>query len=248
MELQSSSAAGDAQFGTTQWTQIVNAVAEDEPEEARRALAILCQSYWFPLYAYARRKGNQPADAEDVTQGFLLNMLEKNWLERADRSKGKFRTFLLTCFDRYLYGEYDKASALKRGGDCEILPLDDGEAESKFALAARSERSPEEAYDLAWATEVLRRTLERLKEHYAERGNADLYDALCPMLVGEAEYGQLAEAAASLGLEPGSVRVASSRMRQKYRELLLAEVTQTVANSDAAKEEYQQISEILRRA
>ena len=239
---------GSDRFSTTQWTQVLVAVENDDPEEARKALANLCQIYWYPLYTYIRRKGKQPADAEDLTQGFLMRMLEKSWLDRVDQSKGKFRTFLLTCFDRYLYGEHDKVTARKRGGGCDIVSVDWSEAESKLALAVRDERTPEEAFDLAWATEVLRRTLEKLQEHYSETGKAHLYETLSPLLVGEAEYGQLAEAAESLAMESGAVRVASTRMRQKYRELLLAEVTQTVASRETAEEEYRQIGEILRRA
>ena len=239
---------GTRTFTPRRVAEVLQAREGTDDESGRTALANLCACYWHPLYTYVRRKGKQPADAEDLTQGFLMQMLEKRWLDRVDRSKGKFRTFLLTCFDRDLYGEHDKVTARKRGGDCDILSVDWNEAESKLALNSREERSPEEAFDLAWATEILRRTLERLQEHYSETGKARLYKALSPLLVGEAEYGQLAKVASRLEMEPGAVRVASTRMRQKYRELLLVEVSQTVIDDDAAREEYRQIGEILRRA
>lgn len=231
-------------FSTTQWTVVLN--AQDE-QAGNEALSQLCQTYWFPLFTYVRRKGHQPADAEDLTQGFLTALIEKRWIDRANRNRGRFRTFLLTCFDRYLCGEFDKTTALKRGGHREIVSVDWNEAETKLNYAMRAERTPEEAYDLAWATEILRRALQRLQESYEESGKSDIYQVLSPMLVGEAEYGQLAEAASTLGMEAGAVRVASTRMRQKYRELLFAEVAQTVVGEEEAQAEYRQISEILRR-
>ena len=155
----------NGRFRTTQWTQVLEACENGEETQGRRAFSGLCLNHWYPLYGYVRRKGKQPADAEDLTQGFLAQLLEKKRLADAGvhRSKGKFRTFLLTCFDHYLSNQRERARAEKRGGDRTIFSLDWEHAEMRYSYEPIDHRTPEFFYERAWAYEVLTQTLGRLK-------------------------------------------------------------------------------------
>ena len=231
-------------FGTTQWTQVIQA-RDGEDEAASIAMENLCRKYWMPLYGYIRRKGNPPAEAEDLTQGFFLHLLEKHWLASVDQGKGRFRTFLLVCLNNFLSDEHAKRSAQKRGGGRAILSLDWESAEGNYQIDPPDERSPEMYFEKKWATETLRRALHRLKVSYEESGRGELYGKLRPYLTGNSERGQFAHLAQELGMEETAVRVAVSRLRKRYRESLKEEVAETVASSDDADEEFRHVCQVL---
>lgn len=233
-------------FHTTQWTQVLTAREGGDDQAAWRALENLCRLYWFPLYGYVRRKGYQQADAEDLTQGFFAQLLEKHRLASVAREKGKFRTFLLTCLDNHLRDEHDKRTARKRGGDCTIVSLDWESAESRYSLDPPDEKSPEHYFEKKWALEILARALARLREDYQESGKGELFNRLKPYLTGSAERGQFGEIGEALGMNETAVRAAVSRLRKRYREMLRAEICDTVANPEDADEEYEHVCRVLR--
>ena len=232
-------------FGTTQWTMVLAAREDDDGAGAQRALENLCRTYWLPLYGYVRRKGYQSADAEDLTQGFLAQLLHKGGLATVGPEKGKFRTFLLTCMNNYVRDEWVKRSAQKRGGDCTILSLDWEDAETQYQLDPADERSPSHYFERKWAFQVLARALVRLRESYAESGKEALFDRLKPFLSGDSERGQISAIAAELEMNEPAVRVAVSRLRKRYRDMLRAEVFDTVADPEAADEEYEHVCRVL---
>ena len=232
-------------FGTTQWTQVLAARDGGDDGKAQRALENLCRLYWFPLYGYVRKKGYQQSDAEDLTQGFFAQILEKNSLSSVAREKGKFRTFLLTCLNNYLHDEHDKKSAKKRGGDRQILSLDWEDAETKFKLDPPDDRTPEHYFEKKWALEILKRALARLREDYEESGRGELFRQLKPYLTGNSEPGQLGDIAAALQMKENALRAAVSRLRKRYRDMLKREICDTVANADDADDEYQHVCQVL---
>lgn len=209
--------------------------------DATRALDRLCQCYWYPLYAYVRRKGYPPADAEDLTQEFFARLLHKNYLSTVDQRKGRFRSFLLASLEHFLAKEWNRAHRIKRGGRFTFVSLDDQTAEERYLLEPRHEVSPEALYDRNWALAVLERALERLGSEYAAAGKADLFAHLKCFLSGDREEQDYAGAAAHLQMSQGAARVAVHRLRSRYGELLRAEVAETVLRPEDIDEELQQL-------
>jgi RNA polymerase sigma factor (sigma-70 family) len=222
-------------FVTTRWTLVV-AAGRGPSADAARALEELCRVYWYPLYAYARRHGRAPADAEDLTQGFFARFLARNYLEGLDADHGRFRAFLLAAFKHFLANEADKAARLKRGGDAVMIPLDAADAEARYAAEPADTLSPDKLYDRAWARALLERVLARLRGDLAADGRTAQFDALVPFLTA-GEEGEYAAAAAALGASEGAVRVAVHRLRRRYRELLREEVAQTLTRPELAEDE-----------
>jgi RNA polymerase sigma factor (sigma-70 family) len=230
-----SSAPGDI-FATTHWTVVLAAGKRSSPE-ASRALEELCKTYWFPLYAYVRRRGHAKADAEDLVQAFFARLLAKNFLAGLDSEKGKFRAFLLAALKHFLANEWDKAQAQKRGGGAAHLSLDWQTADTKFQVAAQNEPSPDKAFDREWALALLARVIERLQKECAAEGKGKLFEQLKTFLMaGKGESAQ-AEVARTLGMEEGAVRVAVHRLRKRYRELLRAEIANTLSDAAMVDEE-----------
>jgi RNA polymerase sigma-70 factor (ECF subfamily) len=207
---------------------------------ARQAMGELAQLYWFPLYAYLRRRGSPPAQAEDLVQGFFAQLLERDALTAVDRSKGKFRSFLLACLQNYLADQSDKARALKRGGHRPILSLDALAAEARYAAEPVDQLTPERVFERRWARTLIDETLARLRDDYAARGQAPLFAALQHLLVGDAgdTYARLAP---RLGLTEAAVKVAAHRLRRRYRELLRDQIAQTVSDPALIAEEIRQL-------
>lgn len=231
----SSSASGDV-FATTHWT-VVLASGKHSTPEAQAALEELCRTYWFPLYAYVRRRGYAKADAEDLTQAFFAKLLEKNFLAQLDSDKGKFRAFLLAALKHFLANEWDKAQAQKRGGGEQTLSLDWETADTKFQVAAQNEPSPDKAYDREWALALLAKVIERLQRECEQDGKGKLFDQLKVFLMaGKSELAR-AEVARALGMEEGAVRVAIHRLRKRYRQLLRDEVANTLSDAAMVDEE-----------
>jgi RNA polymerase sigma factor (sigma-70 family) len=217
---------GPSQFTTTHWSVVLEA-ARPESAGSVQAFARLYRDYWYPLYGYVRRRGRSPHEAEDLTQDFFVTLLERQRLRGMERAGGRFRSFLLKALQNFLANEWDRASARKRGGGVPVLPLDDLDAESRF-LADGSGGSPETDFDRSWAFAVIRHAMDNLAREMEAAGKGNLLQLLRPHLQGDRSGRPHAEVAAELGLSEGAVKVAVHRLRQRYGELLRAEVARTV--------------------
>ena len=232
---QHTSGPGDI-FATTHWT-VVLAAAQTPSPLATRALEELCRTYWYPLYAYVRRRGYGKEDAEDLVQAFFARLLEKNFLASLDSEKGKFRAFLLASLKHFLANERDKAQTQKRGGGQVHLSLDWQTADSRYQLADGAEPSPDKAFDREWALALLGRVIERLQAECETDGKGRLFEQLKAFLTaGKAESAQR-DIANVLGMEEGAVRVAVHRLRKRYRQLLRDEIANTLADAAMVEEE-----------
>jgi RNA polymerase sigma factor (sigma-70 family) len=226
----------DRSFVPTQWSVVLKAARQGSPD-ADEALAILCQAYWYPLYAFVRHQGHSAHDAEDLTQAFFARLLEKRYLEGMQREGGRFRSFLLTALKRFLANEWHRARAQKRGGKRTILSLNGEIAESRYALEPAHTMSPDKLYERQWAQALLDRVMAKLREDYAASDKADWFARLSGTLGrprGEVPYRELA---AGLGTTEGAVKMAAQRLRARYRALLRAEVGDTVARPEEIDEE-----------
>ncbi len=224
---------------------MVRAAADPAAPAAAAALEHLCQAYWYPLYGFIRRQGHAPADAQDLTQTFFAQLLEKNWIRRADHELGRFRSFLLMALKRFLANEWDKANTLKRGGHCQIVPLDFDTAETRFSLEPASTATPEQAYEKQWALTLLDSVLHHLREEYVQSGQAPLFDALKPCLLGSRESQPYAILATQLGMTEGAIKVAVHRMRERYRTQLKAQIAETVAAPEEIDQEIRHLFRVL---
>jgi RNA polymerase sigma factor (sigma-70 family) len=216
-----SSAGSRCRFEATRWSIVLAAGGETAGCDRRSALEELARSYWPPLYAYLRRDGHQPARAEDLVQGFFARLIEKNDLRSIDRSKGKFRSFVLASLKHFVLNQREKERALKRGGGVKTLSFDAGEAESRYGLEPVDRRTPEDVFNRRWALTVLDAVMARLQQEHVERGQGQVFQLLKGALTGDAAEGYAA-LAARLGTSEGALRVAAHRMRKRYRELLRA--------------------------
>jgi RNA polymerase sigma-70 factor (ECF subfamily) len=225
-----------ASFSTTSWGVVLTA-GQDDMAGAAAAMEQLCRRYWYPIYAFVRRRGADREEAEDLTQGFFAHLLEMETLAKVDRRKGKFRTFLLAALTKYLSNEWDKRQTIKRGGRREIISLDEAVAEQAYGLEPVEPSSPEKLFDRRWATTLVDGVLALLREEYRAAGKGDLLAQLEPGLTQEAAPGCHADWAAALGLGEGAVRVALHRLRRRFGELLRQEIAQTVASPAEVDEE-----------
>ena len=219
--------SGAACFDTTHWS-VVSAAAESVSPNAAAALETLCRTYWYPLYSYIRRKGYSAADAQDMTQEFFCRLIGKKYLASVDRSAGSFRSFLLASVNHLLANEWDKAQTLKRGGGREFISLNSEEAESRFAQEGSVSDSPERAFDRRWAMALLDEALVRLRVEFTNGGKLRQFDLLKGFLSNLADEGAYAVIAETLGVDANGVAVAVHRLRRRYRELVRAEIAQTV--------------------
>lgn len=232
-------------FVTTRWTMVMTAAAEDRAP-ASRALDELCRAYWVPLYAFARRQGLSPAEAEDATQGFFARLLARNDLAHANRERGRFRSFLITSFKNFLANQRRDAGRLKRGGGEAAMPLDFAEAEAVLQNAAHSGISPDKMFDRQWAEAVLDQAAQRFREQYAASGKGAQADALLPFLWAHHEDAESAELATRLDISAGAARVALHRARTRFRELVRGEIAQTVLSEAEVDAELQNLIDVLR--
>jgi RNA polymerase sigma-70 factor (ECF subfamily) len=222
------SAPGDV-FATTHW-MVVLAAGKKHTPQSDGALEELCRTYWFPLYAYVRRRGHNKQDAEDLTQAFFARFLEKNYLSGLSSERGRFRAFLLASLKHFLANEWDKSQAQKRGGGAAHLSLDWQTADTKFQVAATDGPGPDQAFDREWALALLAKVIERLQSECAADGKAKLFEQLKMFLMaGKGESAQ-SDVAKALGMEEGAVRVAVHRLRKRYRALLRDEIAQTLSD------------------
>ncbi|MCY2930891.1 MAG: sigma-70 family RNA polymerase sigma factor [Planctomycetota bacterium] len=233
----STAGLGQAAFAPTQWALIVAAAGDRRQTLTRKALEALAQAYWFPLYAFVRRQGEGPAQAEDLVQDFFAALIEKEYLAQADRARGKFRSFLLAAMKHFLSKQRDRARAIKRGGGRRLVEMDALEAEARYAVEPADRQTPERLFDRRWAMAVLELVLGRLGREYAAGGKGELYAAIQPSLTGGAEALDTQRAARELKMTPGALRVAVHRLRRRYRDLLKAEIAQTVDSPARVEEE-----------
>ena len=227
-----SSVGGEAaQFHTTRWTLVI-ASARDQSEAGREAFASLYQIYWYPLYAFARRRGHSPHDAQDLTQGFFLHILEHRSLSGVDRLKGKFRSFLLACFQNYLSVETLRAHRLKRGGQCQFVSLDLETAENRYRYEPADFLTAEKIFEARWALTLLEQAMTRLGQEYLARGRGPVFDIL-RAFVGITETkpeGSYEGAAKALGVGVGTVKTFIQRLRKRYMAVVREEVALTVSD------------------
>jgi RNA polymerase sigma factor (sigma-70 family) len=229
-----SDAAG---FAATRWTLVLAAADGNVSPRARAAMEELCRLYWYPLYAYVRRRGHEAHEAEDLTQEFFLRLLAKKSLADVDRQKGKFRAFLLAALKHFLANEWDRRHAQKRGGREVVISLDALGAESRYQLEPAHELTAEKLFERQWAIAVLDQVLARLQTELAAEGKQAMFDGLKPFLAAGRQAGGYAEAAARLGMTEGAVKTAVHRLRRRYRQLLREEIAQIVAEPEEIDEE-----------
>jgi len=231
-----SSRAPAEYFATTHWTVVLHARQADSPQ-AREALERLCQGYWYPLYAFVRRQGHDAHDAQDLTQEFFARLLEKNYLQDVDRAKGRFRSFLLASLKHFLANEWDRRKALKRGGARTHVPIDSQSAETRYGLEPAHDQSPEKLFERRWALTLLDQVLHRLREEFVAEGKAEHFEQLKITLTTDRRSVPYADLGSRLGLSEGAVKVAVHRLRQRYREVLRAEISHTVARPEDVEAE-----------
>ena len=243
--LQNESAAHPAaQFATTHWS-VVLAAGDGASPRSKEALEKLCRTYWYPLYAYVRRLGNDKEVAKDLTQAFFARLLEKNYLGQVDRLKGRFRSFLLGALKHFLADEWDKARAQRRGGGTPLFSLDDDTAENRYRLEPVDEKSPDKLFDRRWALLTLEQAANRLRKEYHDTGKGELLGQLQGFLSGDLEASSYGQAAARLGMTENTLKSYVHRLRLRNRELLREVIADTVASAKQVDEELRDLHAVL---
>ena len=232
-----------AVFATTHWSVVLTAgVGTDS--QAASALEKLCRMYWYPLYAYVRRQGRSPEEAQDLTQAFFAQLLARGSLGTVSREKGRFRSFLLAAMNHFLADEWDRAHRQKRGGDAKVIPLDGLAAEERYRVEPVDRLDAARLFDRRWAMTVLEQAISRLESEFADRPK--VFVELQSFLVGDDTGRTCADAAAKLGMTEVAVRGTISRMRKRCRELVREEISQTLASISDVEEEYRALLAALR--
>jgi RNA polymerase sigma-70 factor (ECF subfamily) len=231
---------GVAGFETTQWSVVLAAGADSSPQAAS-ALERLCQIYRYPLYAFIRRQGRNPHDAEDLTQAFFAHFLQGKCFRFATPERGRFRSFLLTSLKNFLTNEWERGRARKRGGGSTLVSLDDPGAEERYLFEPATDLSPDKLFDRRWAIAVMDQALHILKGEHAESGKQQHFELLAPFLSGDAGDGEYERVAAKLGSNANNVAVSVHRLRQRYREVIRERVAETVTTVVELDEEMQHL-------
>jgi RNA polymerase sigma-70 factor (ECF subfamily) len=233
---------GGAGFQTTHWTLVLRARQTQSEVSAQKSLSDFCEAYWPPLYAFLRHRGHASPEAQDLVQGFFAHLLEQNTLSRADQEKGRLRTFLLGSLQNFLFNEYDRAHALKRGGDKQILSIDEHLPETEAAMMDTAHLSDSRSYDLAWASTIVK----QLQNEFETEGKAESLEVLRPFVAGGGKTPlNQEEAATELGVPIATLRTWLSRLRQRYREALRMEVASTVSDPAEVDQELHYLYQIL---
>ena len=233
---------GPSQFPATRWSLVV-AAGDPHRKEARSALVSLCESYWYPLYAYLRRRGYSSDQAQDLTQEFFVRVIEGRYLDRAEPEKGRFRAFLLTSLKFFVADEDDRRRARKRGGGM-VVPLEFSSGERRYQLEPAHDETPERIYERRWALSVLDRVVEKLRNEFVQHGRPDHFERLKVFLLGQSDapYAALAQ---ELNTSEGALKVAIHRLRKRYRELFRQEIADTVADPAAVESELRHLAAVL---
>ena len=234
-------------FVTTHWSLVVSA-GRNDTTQARNALEKLCRAYWFPIYAFVRRQGHNPHDAQDLTQEFFARLLEGNWVAKADQQRGRFRSFLLTAMKRFMINEWKKEHVQRRGGNQPVLSLNalsEDSAEHRYQLEPAEKDTPESLYERGWALSLLDSVLLQLEQEYAREGKTEWMEAMRPALTAGRDAIRHAEIAATLGMTETAARVAVHRLRKQYRRLIRLEVAHTVAKPEEVDDEMRHLFQAL---
>lgn len=241
---QESELAGPRVFATTHWS-VVLAAGDGESEPSRRALEVLCGAYWYPIYAYVRRKGHPPEEAQDLTQDFFARLIARNDFRLADRAKGKFRGFLLSRLDYFLAREWRRAHRQKRGGQFTFISMDEHLPEERYQLEPADHDTPEKQFLRQWALTVLKQAMNALQTECEANGKGALFREAKGLISGERHGTAYTDISRSLGMAEGTVRVAVHRLRQRYGELLRSEVAHTLATEEEVDEELRYLFQVL---
>jgi DNA-directed RNA polymerase specialized sigma24 family protein len=237
---------GGAGFQTTHWTLVLRARETQSETSAQKALSNFCEAYWPPLYAFLRHRGHASPEAQDLVQGFFAHLLEQNTLSRADQEKGRLRTFLLGSLQNFLFNEYDRAHALKRGGGHKIVSIDEHLPEAEASMMDTMHLSDSAAYDLVWASTIVKRAWQQLQDAFETEGKAEWLEVLRPFVAGGGKTAlNQEEAAAKLGVPIATLRTWLSRLRRRYREALRMEVANTVSDPAEVDQELHYLYQIL---
>jgi len=236
--------SGRAPFAATRWSVVLSARDQRSPQSSE-ALETLCRNYWYPLYAYVRRQGRNPHDAEDLTQAFFARLLERNYLADVDQSKGKFRSFLVAALKHFLANEWDRANAQKRGGGTTVISIDRDAAENTYRFEPADGLSADKIFERRWAMTLLDRTLQRLAAEYESEGKMQLYEELKSTINGDQGGTAYATIAKRLGSSEGAIKVAAHRLRRRYREVLRLEIAETVNTREEVEEELMHLFSVL---
>jgi RNA polymerase sigma-70 factor (ECF subfamily) len=228
--------SGGRIFKTTHWSMVLR-VGDGQSIEATQALEELCRDYWYPLYAFVRRKGHNHEEAQDLTQAFFAKLLEKNQISRADPERGRFRTFLLRSLENFLRTEHRDATTQKRGGDKVIISWDEHLAAERYSAESADSDSPTAVFQRQWATVLLESVLGALRREFSQSGKAELFEQLEPHLWGDDTSTPYACIAEALKMTAVSVRVAVHRLRERFHDLLRAQIAQTVESADDVEDE-----------
>jgi RNA polymerase sigma-70 factor (ECF subfamily) len=223
-------------FATTHWSVVLTARDADAPQQLE-ALEILCRAYWYPLYSYIRRQGYSPVEVQDLTQEFFARLLEKDFLRLVDPARGRFRSFLIMALDRFLAKEWRRGQRQKRGGGQVLVSLDMEDGERRYAAETADERTPDKIFELRWALQVLDRALDQLRRESSAPAKRAMFDRVQGLLAGDGADAPYETLAAEVGLSVNAFKVAVHRMRQRYRELVRAEVLQTVSRPEEVDDE-----------
>src|ERR1700675_3949263 len=234
--------AGPSDFPTTRWTLVIPA-ADPQRKDARSALVSLCEGYWYPLYAYVRRRGYPDDQAQDLTQEFFIRVLEGRYLDRADREKGRFRAFILSSLKFFLADEADRNRAQKRGGG-NVLSLEISSGEERYQRDPAHDETPERIFERRWALSVLDRVVERLRNEFVQHGRPEHFERLKMFLLGQSDapYAALAR---EMNTSEGALKVAIHRLRKRYRDLFRQEIADTVADPAEVESELRYLGAVL---
>jgi RNA polymerase sigma-70 factor (ECF subfamily) len=238
--------ATNVAFVSTHWS-VVLAATQAGSMEAEAALGKLCATYWFPLYAFVRRRGYSPEEAEDLTQAFFAQLLEKQRLCGLQRQGGHFRSFLLTCLKNFLSSEWNRAQAQKRGGGVTFLQMGNHTPEDEYRLQLATSDTPETIFERQWALTLLDQVLDRLRTEWTCSHRAGTFERLQPFLLGDSSEGGYAELAVRLQCSEGAARVAAHRLRQRYRQLLQERISETVSSPEEIPEELSHLMSVVAR-
>jgi RNA polymerase sigma factor (sigma-70 family) len=235
---------GSSQFPTTRWTLVVTA-GDPRRKEARSALVSLCENYWYPLYAYLRRRGYPADQAQDLTQEFFIRVLEGRYLDRADPEKGRFRSFILTSLKFFVADEEDRQRARKRGGGM-VVPFEFSSSEERYQREPGHDETPEQIFERRWALSLLERVMGRLRDEFVHHGRAEHFERLKVFLLGQSEapYAALAH---EMNTSEGALKVAIHRLRRRYRDLFRQEIADTVADPAEVDAELRYLAAVLTR-
>ena len=232
------------QFVTTHWSVVLEAADSSSPASAQ-SLNLLCEAYWYPLYVFVRGQGYEPSEAEDLTQAFFARLMEKQSLASVGPEKGRFRSFLLVCMRRFLVNEWEKASAIKRGGGRRPLRLDLEDAESRYATEPSHTLTPERIYARRWALTVLERACDSLAEEFKAAGKTQIFETLKVYLSASGSAPPYTEASARLGMSLAAVKVTVHRLRERYRGAIRAEIRGTVDSEEEIEDEIRDLFKSL---